>query len=421
MPRLIVERGNEKGVSLNLEEDRAYVIGRSAQCDLILTDFLVSRTHFQIQRQKELYVITDLESHNGTLVNGMKIAKDTMLCVGDTVRLGETLLSFLSDSDKSEGSLAGQKIGGYHLQTRIGVGGMGEVYKATQISLGRTVALKILAPELVRDRSFVERFLSEARAAGRLNHPNVIGVHEVGEEGGVYFLSMEFVGGGSVQDLISRGRKLEAVRATEIVLQAARALEYAEKSKIVHCDIKPDNLMLTESGEVRLADLGIAKTLNEKGKADQSEGVFGSPHYMAPEQARGLPLDHRADIYSLGVSYWRMLTGKVPFTGKDAKEIMEKQVFEDPEPIERLVPGQAPMVYFVVDRMMRKKPGERQQTASTLVRDLERALDQIRSGVKDTDTTSYRSPSGAISAVHRSSSRRRNRRSRFFGLFGDKK
>ncbi|MBE7464602.1 MAG: protein kinase [Planctomycetes bacterium] len=422
MPRMVVERGNEKGVSLNFtEEDRAYVIGRSAQCDLILTDFLVSRTHFKIEKRKELFSISDLESHNGTLVNGMKIEKETMLCVGDTVRLGETLLSFLSDTDKSEGALAGQKIGGYHLQTRIGVGGMGEVYKATQISLGRTVALKILAPELVRDRTFVERFLSEARAAGRLNHPNVIGVHEVGEEGGVYFLSMEFVGGGSVQDLISRGRKLEPQRATEIVLQSARALEYAEKCKIIHCDIKPDNLMLTESGEVRLADLGIAKTLNDKGKADQSEGVFGSPHYMAPEQARGLPLDHRADIYSLGVTYYRMLAGKVPFTGKDAKEIMEKQVFDDPDPLERILPGQAPMIYFAVDRMMRKKPGERYQTSSTLIRDLERGIEQIRTGVTDGDTTSYRSPSGAISAIHRASSRRRNRKSRFFGLFGDSK
>ena len=200
MPKLVVERGNEKGNSLSLSsKDTTYKVGRAATCELILTDWVVSRTHFQIDKSKDLFIISDLGSHNGTFVNGVRIQKETMLCVGDTVRLGETLLSFVSESDRSEGSLAGQKIGGYHLQTRIGLGGMGEVYKATQTALGRTVALKILSPELVRDRTFVERFLSEARVAGRLTHPNVVGVHEVGQDGDIYYLSMEFVGGGSVQ------------------------------------------------------------------------------------------------------------------------------------------------------------------------------------------------------------------------------
>lgn len=422
MPRLVVERGAEKGLSLNLgPDDLGYVVGRLNTCNLVLTDYLISRQHFKIEKAGGLFTITDMESHNGTFVNGVKISTETMLAFGDTIRAGESLFSFQSDSDKSEGQLAGQKLGGYHIQTRIGVGGMGEVYKATQMALGRTVALKILTPDLTNDRSFVERFLSEARAAGRLNHPNVIGVHEVSQENGVYYLSMEYVGGGSVQDLISRGRKLDQLRATEIVLQAARALEYAEKVAIVHCDIKPDNLMLTDAGEVRLADLGIAKSLNEKGKADQSEGVFGSPHYMAPEQARGLPLDHRADIYSLGVTYYRMLSGKVPFTGKDAKEIMEKQVFDDPEPLQRLEPRLAPMVYQVADRMMRKKPGERYQSASSLIKDLERAVDEIRVGVSENTHSSGRivSPARPTSGIHRPASvRRRKRDSGSSGILG---
>jgi len=412
MPRLTVERGNEKGVSLNFEEGgaTAYVVGRSNNCDLMLTDYLVSRQHFKIEKSGDLFSITDMQSHNGTFVNGARIEAETMLAFSDTIRAGESLFCFRSESEKSEGSLAGQKIAGYHLLTRIGVGGMGEVYKATQMALGRQVALKILTPDLTADRSFVERFLAEARAAGRLNHPNVIGVHEVGEENSVYFLSMEFVGGGSVQDLISRGRKLGQLQATEIVLQSSRALEYAEKVGIVHCDIKPDNLMLTEAGEVRLADLGIAKSLNEKGKADQSEGVFGSPHYMAPEQARGLPLDSRADIYSLGVTFYRMLSGKVPFTGKDAKEIMEKQVFDDPPSLQKLEPGCAPMVYHCADRMMRKKPGERYQAATSLIRDLERAVDEIRGGVSQ-DSAGSIGTTKATSGLHRvTSSRRRPRR-----------
>jgi serine/threonine-protein kinase len=193
---------------------------------------------------------------------------------------------------------------------------------------------------------------------------------------------MEYVGGGSAQDLISGGRKLAPERATEIVLQTAKALEYAEKIGIVHRDVKPDNLMLTETGELRLADLGIAKTINEKGKAEQNEGVFGSPHYMAPEQARGLPVDHRADLYSLGVTYFRLLTGKVPFSGKDAREVMEKQVFEAPPNLKQLEPNLPQMIYHVLDRLLRKRTAERYPTAAALIADLERAQEQLRNGSK---------------------------------------
>jgi serine/threonine-protein kinase len=385
MPRIVVERGNEKGVSLNLDAQTPTVlVGRLQTCSLVLTDYLVSRQHFQIVRQGDQFFITDLNSHNGTFVNGGKIEpqQSMELKPGSTIRAGETLFSFLAGSQSPEGALSGTKIGGYHLLSRLGVGGMGEVYKAMQVSLGRTVALKVLSPELTRDSAFVDRFLSEARAAGRFNHPNVIHVHEVGHENGMYFFSMEYVDGGSVQDQVSRGRKLDPFQASEIILQAAQALEYAEKVGIVHCDIKPDNLMLTANGEVRLADLGIAKSLNEKGKAEQSDGVFGSPHYMAPEQARGLPMDHRSDLYSLGVTYYRILLGRVPFTGKDAKEIMEHQVFDEPEPPRKLNPDLAPMIYTILNKLLRKKPIERYQSATALITDLETALDQTQSGLK---------------------------------------
>ena len=159
---------------------------------------------------------------------------------------------------------------------------------------------------------------------------------------------MEYVDGGSVQDLIAGGRKLPQERATEIILQAARALEYAQRVGIVHCDIKPDNLMLTQGGDVRLADLGIAKQTNERGSADQLDGVFGSPHYMAPEQARGLPLDHRSDLYSLGITYYRLLLGRVPFNGKDAREIMEKQVFDEPDDPNQIDPNLLPLIYSIL-------------------------------------------------------------------------
>jgi len=395
MPSLVVERGNEKGVSLTLDATRPIVvIGRLKTCELVLTDGLVSRRHFQIEKKEDGYYVTDLESHNGTYVNGEKIEKPTPITFGGTVRIGETLFAFRDGEFAGEGGLAGKKFGGYHLLTRIGVGGMGEVYRALQESLGRVVALKILSPELTSDRSFVEKFVREARAAGKLNHPNVVHVHEVNEENGMYFFSMELIEGGSVQDLVSKGRKIDCKRATEITLQAARALEFAEKAGIVHCDIKPDNLMLTASGDVRLADLGIAKTLNEKGKAEQSDGVFGSPHFMAPEQARGLPMDHRSDLYSLGVTYYRILLGRVPFSGKDAREIMEKQVFDEPDSARKIDSTFPALTYTILSKLLKKKPAERYQTASALIKDLESVLKQLDGGAPAKSNTISQKISG---------------------------
>lgn len=382
MPRIVVERGNEKGLSFTFEtSDGTAVVGRLQSCNLVITDPLASRRHFTITRANGLYTLNDLGSHNGTYVNGRRAEGPIPLPFGAAIRAGETLFNFLSESDPDKGALAGKKIGGYQLVERLGIGGMGEVYKAVQLSLGRQVALKILSAELTTDRTFVERFLKEARAAGRLNHPNIVQVHDSGEQQGTYYFSMEYVDGGSVQDLIMGGKKLTETRATEITLQAARALDYAQKVGIVHCDVKPDNLMLTASGDVRLADLGIAKQTNEKGSADQSDGVFGSPHYMAPEQARGLQLDHRSDLYSLGVTFYRMLLGRVPFNGKDAKEIMERQVFDEPEDPHNIDSTLAPMTYLILDRLMRKRPGERYQGAANLITDLEIALEQCRSGL----------------------------------------
>ncbi|HLX64964.1 MAG TPA: FHA domain-containing serine/threonine-protein kinase [Planctomycetota bacterium] len=382
MPRLVVERGNEKGLSCAMDAPNGeVVIGRLQSCNLVITDPLASRRHFSLKANTGTFTLIDHGSHNGTYVNGKRVEGSVPIEFGAAIRAGETLFNFLSDRDSDKGALAGKKIGGYQLVERIGVGGMGEVYKAVQLSLGRQVALKILSPELTSDRTFVERFLREARAAGKLNHPNIVQVHDSGDDHGLYYFSMEFVEGGSVQDLISGGRRLPQDRATEIILQAARALDYAQKIGIVHCDIKPDNLMLTSSGDVRLADLGIAKQTNEKGSADQADGVFGSPHYMAPEQARGLQLDHRSDLYSLGVTFYRMLLGRVPFNGKDAKEIMERQVFDEAEDPRKVDPTLAPLVFTILNRLMRKRPGERYQSAANLIVDLEAAMGQIRSGL----------------------------------------
>jgi serine/threonine-protein kinase len=320
------------------------------------------------------YKMIDLGSHNGVYLNGEKLApnSESALKFNDSIRLGETELVLQEAAPDDEGELAGRRLGSYQLVKRIGSGGMGEVYRAVQIALGRPVAIKILSPELTEDVSFVQRFMTEARAAGKLNHPNVVQVHEVGESDGIYYYSMEFLAGGSVQDQIRGGRKLPVERAIKIVLGAAKALEYAEKQGVIHCDIKPDNLMLTEDGEVRLADLGIARTVASRGaKVKQEGGVLGSPHYMAPEQAAGEAIDHRVDVYGLGATAYTMLSGRTLFTGESQLEIMSKHVNDDPENLGVVAPWVPKRLCKVVMTMVAKDPADRYQSAAEAIQALQ--------------------------------------------------
>ena len=381
MPRLMIEDGPEKGTTYDLGEgDGSYVVGRSTRCKIALSDPLMSRQHFRIEKSGDTITVTDLDSHNGTHVNGVLITEETVLKSGDRIRSGKTIIAIKLKGAAEAGKFAGKRIGDYLVHERIGVGGMGEIYKATQTSLGRTVAIKILSDELTGDKGFIEKFLSEARSAGRLNHPNVVQVHEVGQDKGTYYFSMEFIAGGSVQDIIRGGEKVDPKRAVDIIIGAAKALQYAEKQGVVHCDVKPDNLMLTEDGDVRLADLGIARRIREGRKIVQEEGVFGSPHYMAPEQAKGQPIDNRVDIYALGCSAYRMLAGRTPFQGDDARQIMEKQVYEVPPPLREFVPGLPRAFYSTLDKMMRKNPRDRYQAATELLADLEKAREELLAG-----------------------------------------
>jgi tRNA A-37 threonylcarbamoyl transferase component Bud32/predicted esterase len=195
----------------------------------------------------------------------------------------------------------------------LGRGGMGVVYKARQKSLNRTVAIKLLAPERVRDPKFGDRFAREAQALAQLNHPNIVTVHDFGQAGGFYYLLMEFVDGVNLRHLL-RARKLQPAEALAIVPPVCEALQYAHNHRIVHCDIKPENLLLDKEGRVKIADFGIAKMLGAGSPAAASESqAAGTPQYMAPEQlAKPTEADHRADIYSLGVVLYEMLTGELP-------------------------------------------------------------------------------------------------------------
>lgn len=268
-----------------------------------------------------------------------------------------------------------QQLAGYEIGELVGKGGMGEVYRARQISMDRVVALKILAPRLAKqDPIFAKRFVDEARAAGRLNHPNIIAVHDVGKapmpgsaagtEPDLDYFSMEYVDGESVKDVIDRQAICPLSLVAQVMQGMTEALVYAEAQGIVHRDIKPDNIMITNGGVVKLADLGLALQLGGEEVIGEKDGqgrnkVMGTPLYMSPEQARALPVDSRSDQYSLGATLFHMLTGKPPFKGDNAKVIMRSHVFDpvpDPKDLNPDVPEGWRQVTM---RLLAKTPEER--------------------------------------------------------------
>jgi hypothetical protein len=369
MPRLLVERGPDRGKSVTVAAGQQVVVGRDATASLQLADSMCSRRHFLIGSKNGMFGIKDLGSANGTLVNGRRTEGAQKLQFGDSIQIGETLLSWLSDEQHDKrGGIVGQDVGGYRIEQRIGRGAMGTVYRATQLSLGRTVALKVLAADLVKDARFREMFLKEARAAGGLNHPNIIQVYDVGDDDGRYYFSMEFAAKGSVADELQAIKRIEVPRAVRIIRDACGALDYAERKGLVHRDIKPDNLMVMEDDAVKLGDLGLAMSAQEL--QGEQEGVFGTPHYIAPEQAMGKPIDHRADIYALGATFYRMLSGKTMYTGATVKDILRQQVREPHPPITQHVPDCPEGLRRVLDRMLAKNPAERYQHASEIAADL---------------------------------------------------
>ena len=264
-------------------------------------------------------------------------------------------------------------IGNYQLIEKLGVGGMGIVYKAQQLSMDRPVALKILPPSCARDRVFVERFLREARSAARLNHPNIVQAYDVGEADGLYYFAMELVDGESLRTRIARDGRVPEAELLEIARQTALALEHAHAHELVHRDIKPDNILLSRSGgAAKLADLGLAKHATDV-SLTQHAVPMGTPLYMSPEQARGdAELDGRTDIYSLGVTLYFAAVGAPPFTGPTSAAVITKHLFERPPPPRAAAPELSEGFNALLLKMLAKKPQARHQTATELLRDIAR-------------------------------------------------
>jgi hypothetical protein len=419
VPILLVESGKNKGDALVLPAaGGAVTAGREKTCDLRLPDPMASRRHFEVRALAGpggavRYVIRDLKSSNGTLVNGARLppGEDRPIEFEDKIQVGSTLVTLLPDEARaSRGELTGRTVGGYRIEERLGRGAMGTVYKAVQLSLDRPVALKILARELARDRKRVEMFLSEARAAGKLNHPNIVQVYDVGEEGGLYFYSMEFMAGGSVEERLRARGRLTAAEAIRIAIDAAKGLEYAERQGIVHRDVKPANLMENAEGVVKIGDLGIARRVSAPAEGGppgdpaggspaetDPAGIAGSPLYMAPEQARGGAVDHRADLYALGATLHHILAGEPPFQGSSPREVILKHMNEPPPALETVVPAVPADLAALVRHLLAKDPAERPPGASALLDEL-RAI-AARHGEAATRPSAGQGRSRKIAAV----------------------
>ena len=340
MPKLKVVEGPEAGREFELSGATA-TIGRSPGCEIRLDDGKTSRQHAEVLNEDGKLVLRDLGSRNGTYIAGKKISEvvlehDLKVAIGNNVLVFEAERETDEQGNLMEPILATRKgqelditkiaIKGYDIIEVVGKGGMGYVCKARQVSMDRLVAIKILNEKFADNPAFVARFISEARAAGKLNHPNVIQVHDVGQYNNIYFFSMEYLEGNTVREILKNKKHIAPVEAIRVTMEIAKALDYAHRLGIIHQDIKPDNIMVDKNGQVKLADLGISKVYEEN--AAELNEVMGSPHFMSPEQALGKPVDGRSDLYSLGVSLFQMLAGDTPFSGVSIQEILKKHVNE---------------------------------------------------------------------------------------------
>ncbi len=355
-----MQTGPLKGACLTFSEEEACTIGSEGDCSLRLEGSGVAAQHLVIKALKNGgFGVKQLQG--SFLLNGKEI-RAARLQDGDILEVAGNRLLFGPKPSEEP-----QMLGGFRLLEVLGKGGMGTVYRAEQVSLHREVALKILNKELTQDPVWVDRFVAEARSAARLSHPNVVQVFDVGHEGDTYFLAMEIMTGGSLEETLRSHGTLALTEVLDHIRDAAQALAYAESLNVVHRDIKPENLMLDPHGTVKLADLGLAMDHG----VDQDGRLVGTPHFMSPEQVQRKPLDHRSDLYSLGCTFYRLATGKTPFHGKNVSQILKAQVQEEPIEADNLNAEIPSEVSAIILRLLAKDPDERYQSADALLAELD--------------------------------------------------
>src|SRR5437867_5693350 len=278
----------------------------------------------------------------------------------------------------------------YRIIEKLGAGGMGDVDLAEDTRLGRKVALKLLAQELTQNHDRLSRFDQEAYAASALNHPNILTIYEMGDDGGRHYIATEFVDGITLRKRLSSGAPMELVELLDVAIQVAGALEEAHAAGIVHRDIKPENIMIRRNGHVKVLDFGLAKLTEGPGTAE-ADGeaitramirtdagvVMGTSQYMSPEQARGKPIDARTDIWSLGVVLYEMAAGRAPFAGETKTDVIVAIARTDPAPIARFAPNLPAEFEWIVMKALRKNVDERYQTIKEFESDLKKLKQRL--------------------------------------------
>ena len=407
MNRLSIVKGARAGEVIDLAAGGLTLGGDTAAANVAFEDPQLSSVHCRVAAIKGGgFGIQDLGTKGGTFVNGKRVTA-ARLSPGDRIALGSVELVFESSEAAAhpavhstvhsavrtptplpvkpepaaartpDPDLTGQTLGGYQVEKVLGRGGMGTVYRATQNSLHRTVALKVLSPQLAHDPKFVELFLKEARAAAQLHHPNVVTIFDVGSAGNTHYFSMEVFDGGSVEQWLRREKKLPVERALTMARDAAKALEFAESKHILHRDVKPDNLMVTAQGVVKLADLGIAAR-----RGEETTGRFGTPHFVAPECIKGASADHRSDLYSLGATLFRMLTGRTPFQGANVGEILDAVQRTEAPRLREIDPNIPEGVEAFVAQLLQKDPEKRFARGKEVVAALDALIHPVAAASK---------------------------------------
>jgi serine/threonine protein kinase len=272
--------------------------------------------------------------------------------------------------------LIGKTVGPYQILEEIGRGGMAVVYRAWQPSLQRHIALKVLPEYFRHDPDLLARFQREARAAAQLEHPNIVHIYDTGIADGLPYIAMEYLQGGSLQERLAQGT-LPPAEAVGLLEQIGGALDHAHARGLIHRDVKPANILFTADGRPKVADFGIARA-TEGTRLTRTGMVMGTPEYMAPEQAEGGTVDHRADLYALGVILYQMLTGQAPFHGTTPHATLHAVIYEPPPPPRQLNPSLSQAVESVILRALAKRPEERFQRGAALVSELRSA--RVRRG-----------------------------------------
>jgi eukaryotic-like serine/threonine-protein kinase len=306
--------------------------------------------------------------------------------------------------------------GRFELEELVGTGGMSTVFRARDRQLDRRVALKILHERYAEDPEYLERFRREARAVARLSHPNIVTVIDRGDDGGRQYIVFEHVEGENLKELVTRTGRMSPRRALELVIPVADGLAFAHEHGLVHRDVKPQNVLLSSEGEVKVTDFGIARSLDVEHGVTQTGTVLGTSEYLAPEQASGGPVSPATDEYSLGVVLWELLTGEVPFTGENFVAVALRHVNEPPPRLRERRPDLPPRLAAAVERMLAKDPARRFPSMAALAAELRACLAELDPGPateeKDDSALTLVSPppSAPASTAPRRPARRARRR-----------